>query len=109
MKILVLALAAAGLLAGSATASERMSDVVFLKAVRCDGLSKSLPGVIDDKAMDALYKGASAGRQPPVMDRADQAFADGKREGRTSKEKSTAELTGACTALLTNPASVAVR
>ena len=64
---------------------------------------------IDDKAMDALYKAASTGRQPFVQDRADQAFADGKREGRTSKEKSTSELTGVCTALLTNPASVAVR
>jgi hypothetical protein len=109
MKILAITLAAAGLLAsGSASAGERMTDVAFLKAARCNGLAKAVPGVVDEQALDALYKGAASGRQPFVADRADQAFADGKREGRTaSKEKTTAELTGACAALLSNPSSVA--
>jgi hypothetical protein len=109
MKTLAIALAAAGLFAaGSASATDRISDAAYLAIARCDGLAKTAPGVIDEQAIDALYKGASAGRQAFVEDRAQEAFDAGKRAGRTaSKEKSTAELSGTCAALLSNPSNVA--
>jgi hypothetical protein len=109
MKTALFAIAAATLLAaGSASASERVSDVVFLKAARCTGMAKAIPGVLDAQALDAFYKQASAQRPPFVMDRADAEADRGRREARGSgKEKASAELSGVCAALLSDPSSVA--
>lgn len=114
MKSTAILLVAASLFAaGSASAanSDRVSDVVFLKAARCDGLAKSAPGVLDVQAMDAFYKTASVGRLPFVMNQADAAQDRGKRDGRnaSAKERVNAELSGVCAALLSDPSSVAKR
>ncbi len=109
MKTAFLAIASATLLtAGTASASDRLSDVVFLKAARCTGIAKAVPGVLDAQALEAFYKKESLQRSPFVMDRADSEADRARREARGSgKEKATAELSGICAALLSDPSSLA--
>ena len=109
MKFVVIMVSVAGLLtAGSATASDRITDAQYLKAARCNGLASSVSGVVDADALGSFVKSASAQRSVYVLDRADQEFDKGKRDGRVSdKSKATAELTGACQAYLGDGSNVA--
>jgi hypothetical protein len=109
MKTAIFAIAAVALFAaGSASASDRITDAQFLKAARCAGLAKAVPGVLDGQALDAFYKQASVQRGPAVMDRADAESDRARREAKGSgKERATAELSGFCAALLSDPSSVA--
>jgi hypothetical protein len=112
MKLAAIAIATVGLMvAGSAAASDRVNDVDYLRAARCKGLATSLPGVVDAGAIDAFIKGAGAARAPYVLDRADQEYQRGKRDGHSGskKEQATSELTGACQAYLGDPSTVAKR
>ena len=111
MKLAAITVAAAALFAaGSAAASDRITDAEYLKAARCKGLATSVTGVVDANSLGALLKSASLQRSPFVMDRADQEMDKGKRDGRIGdKSKVTAELTGACQAYLGDPANMAKR
>ena len=47
MKFAIIALAAATFAAGAASASDKVTDLDFLKANRCNGLAATLTGVVD--------------------------------------------------------------
>jgi hypothetical protein len=111
MKFAIALTAAAIFVTGTASAGERVTDAQYLKASRCKGLATSMSGVVDAGQIDAYLKSVKGARSPILMDRADAEFDRAKREGRVGgqKERLTAELTGACSAFLGDPASVAKR
>jgi hypothetical protein len=109
MKLLAIALTAAAFLtAGAAAASDRVTDVDYLRASRCKGLATSLPGVVDGKAIDSYLKSASSARAAYILNRADREYQRGKRDGKSPdrRERMTAELTGTCSAYLGAPGNV---
>jgi hypothetical protein len=105
MKFAIIAMAAV-FAAGSAAASDKVTDVDFLKANRCKGLATSLTGVVDTTSLDSFIKAERGVRAPYIMERAGEEFAKAKKEAKGSdrKERLTAELTGACQAYI-GPAS----
>lgn len=111
MKLAVTTLALASLFtAGAAIASDRITDAEYLKAARCKGLATSVTGVVDAQSISAFLKTASLQRSNFVMDRADQEFDKGKRDGKVGdKSKVTAELTGSCQAYLGDASNMAKR
>jgi hypothetical protein len=108
MKYAIIALATV-FAAGSAMASDKVTDVEFLKANRCKGLATTLTGVVDTQSLDSFIKAERGARAPYVMERAAEEFARAKREakGQDRKERLTGELTGACQAYLGPASSVA--
>ncbi|WP_309089881.1 hypothetical protein [Phenylobacterium sp.] len=112
MKFAAILIAAATVAsAGSASAAERVTDLDYLRASRCKGLATTLTGVVDAGAIDSFLKTAGGARSPMVLDRADSEFQKAKREARSEDRKArlTAELTGACSSYLGEPANVAKR
>ena len=109
MKIAAFALAAATLMAGSAVASDRVSDVEFLKANRCKGLATSISGVVDPATLDSFIKSERGARAAYITERAAEEFNKAKKEGRSAdrKERLTAELAGPCQAYLGGSSSMA--
>lgn len=109
MKLTVIALAIATLAAGSAAASERVTDVDYMKAGRCKGLATGLTGVVDPKAIDTFMRAERGVRAPYILERADSEFQRARREARSEdrKDRLTAELTGACQAYMSGGANVA--
>jgi len=109
MKFAIFALATAVLAAGAASASDKVTDVEFLKANRCKGLATTLTGVVDTNSLDSFIKAERGSRAPYVMERAAEEFAKAKKEakGEDRKERLTAELTGGCQAYLGGASSVA--
>ena len=107
MKFAVLALAAVTLAAGSASATESMTDLQYLKANRCKGLATTLSAVADPAAIAAFIKADRGARMPFIQERAANEFQRAKREakGEDRKERLTAELTGPCQALMTTGAA----
>jgi hypothetical protein len=102
MKTAAILLATLGLtVAGVAAASERLSDVDYLKANRCRGLAAGM-GVTDTASLDALIKTEGRSRIEVVYQRGIEEMQRGKRDGGKTdgKERYTAELNGACTAFL---------
>jgi hypothetical protein len=95
--------------AGSAVASDRVTDVDFLKANRCKGLATTLTGVVDTQALDSFIKAERSARTPVVMDRAAAEFDRAKREakGVDRRDRLTGELTGSCQAYIGPAANVA--
>ena len=99
MKTAAIVLAAVGLLAaGAASASDRVSDVDYMKANRCKGLAAGLGA--DSAGLDAFLKEQSVSRSSIVVDRGDEEMARGKREAKRSdsKDRVNAELSGPCLA-----------
>ena len=110
MKFAIFALAATVFAAaGAASASDKVTDVDFLKANRCKGLAASLTGVVDTASLDSFIKTERGTRPLYVMERAGAEFARAKREARSQdrKERLTAELTGGCQAYLGPASSIA--
>ena len=109
MKFAIIALAAATLAAGAASASDKVTDLDFLKANRCKGLAATLTGVVDAGSLDSFIKAERGARAPYVMERAAEEFAKAKKEarGEDRKDRLTAELTGGCQAYLGRAASMA--
>ena len=108
MKTAAIALAAMGLLAaGAASASERATDLDYMKAARCKGLATGLGA--DTSGFDAYLKQQSASRSPMVMDRGDDEMARGKKDAKKSeaKDRINAELSGPCMAYSGSPKGVA--
>jgi hypothetical protein len=87
--------------AGSAVASEKLSDVDYLKANRCRGLAAGL-GAGDTAGLDTLIKTEGRSRLEMVYAKGQQEQERGKRDAShlDSKERLTAELNGPCTAFL---------
>lgn len=99
MKFAAIALAAVGLLAaGAASASDRVSDLDYMKASRCKGLATGLGA--DSAGLDAFLKAQSRSRSPIVVDRGEDEMTRGKREATKAdtKDRVSAELTGPCMA-----------
>jgi len=99
MKTAAMALVAAGLLAaGTAAASDRVSDLDYLKASRCKGLATGLGS--DTTGFDAFLKEQSRSRSVIVVDRGDTEMTRGKREAQRgdAKDRLSAELSGPCVA-----------
>ena len=99
MKTAAIALVAVGLLtAGAASASDRVSDLDYMKASRCKGLATGLGA--DSAGLDAFLKEQSRSRSQIVVDRGEDELTRGKREASKadSKDRVSAELTGPCMA-----------
>src|SRR5689334_22108805 len=87
--------------AGAATASERISDLDYLKANRCKGLATTL-GSGDLAGVESLIKAQGRGRADAVLQRADEELSRAKREAAKSdlKDRLSAELSGPCVAYM---------
>lgn len=87
--------------AGAAAASDRVTDLEYLKANRCKGLAVGL-GSGDTAGVDALIKTQGRGRADAVLQRADQELSRAKREAAhaDSKDRLAAELSGPCVAYM---------
>ncbi len=107
MKFAILALAAVTLAAGSAAATESMTDLQYLKANRCKGLATTLNTVADPAAIEAFIKADRGARMPFIQERATNEFQRARREakGEDRKDRLTAELTGACQAFMATGAA----
>lgn len=109
MKVLAMVLAGASLVAaGSAAASDRPTDLDYLKASRCKGIAQATGA--DTAGLDAYLKVAERGRQTVIIERGGAEFDRAKRESRGDrKERVAAELTGACTAYMSSGKDMAAR
>lgn len=111
MKVAAITLAAATVLfvGGAAQASEKVSDVDYLKANRCKGLAASIDGVVDEAALASFVKGARGARANYIIERGDAEFQRARKEARSDDRKArlTAELTGPCQAFLGGESSMA--
>jgi hypothetical protein len=98
MKVIAMVLAGASLVAaGSAAASDRVSDLDYLKASRCKGIAVATGA--DTAGLDAYLKVAERGRQSVVVERGENELLRAKREAKGDrKDRIVAELTGACSA-----------
>jgi len=85
--------------AGVAAASEKFSDVDYLKANRCRGIAEGL-GAGDTASLDSLIKAEGRSRVETVYTKGQEEKARGKKEasGSDAKERLTAELNGPCMA-----------
>ena len=85
--------------AGAATASNRFTDVDYLKANRCRGLAEGL-GAGDTAGLDSLIKAEGRTRVETIYNKGLQELARGRKEasGVDAKERLTAELNGPCMA-----------
>jgi hypothetical protein len=102
MKTAAILLATLGLaVAGAAAASDRFSDVDYLKANRCRGLAEGL-GAGDTASLDSLIKTEGRSRVEAIYAKGQEELARGKKEAaRTDgKERLSAELNGPCMALM---------
>ncbi|MBW8815345.1 MAG: hypothetical protein JF588_18135 [Caulobacterales bacterium] len=109
MKIVLIALAASFAAASVASASDKVTDVDFLKANRCKGLASQINGVVDPASLDAFIKAERGARAAYVVERADDEFQRARKEARSAdrKDRLTAELTGACQAYVAGGPSLA--
>jgi hypothetical protein len=87
--------------AGSAAASDHLSDADYLKANRCRGLAAGTSGV-DTASLDALLKTEGRSRLPTIYTMGEQEMERGRRAASQtdSKERVAAELNGYCTAFV---------
>jgi hypothetical protein len=102
MKPAAILLAALSLAAaGVATASDRLSDMDYLKANRCLGIAAGL-NAPDTASLNALLKVQGRTRSEPILLRGQDELGRAKRDAeRTSyKEQLTAELNGPCMAYM---------
>ena len=103
MKFAAFALIAATLAAGSASATESMTDLQYIKVNRCKGLATTLSTAVDPAAIEAFIKADRGTRMPYVQERASNEFQRARREARSEDRRArlTAELNGPCQALRT--------
>ena len=109
MKFAVIALVAATFAASGATASDKVSDVDYLRANRCKGLATSIEGVVDPAALTSFIKAERGTRASYIVTRGDEEFNRARREAKSTdrRERLTAELTNSCQAYLGQATSVA--
>ena len=102
MKTAAILLATLGLaVAGSAMASDHLTDVDYLKANRCAGLAAGL-GQGDVASLDALIKTEGRSRVETIYQKGMEVQNRAKREaaGTDGKDRLTAELNNACVAYM---------
>jgi len=102
MKAAAIIFASLGLaLAGTAIASERFTDLDYLKANRCKGLAAGLGGA-DTAGLDAMLKTEGRIRSEAVLQMGADQLTRGKRDAGKAdlKERTSAELKGPCMAYL---------
>lgn len=82
---------------GAATASDRITDLDYLKANRCRGLAAGL-GIGDTASLDAMLKTEARNRNDVILQRGESELTRGKRDAARpeSRERVTAELNGPC-------------
>jgi hypothetical protein len=109
MKVLAMVLAGASLVAaGSAAASDRVTDLDYLKASRCKGIAVGTGA--DTASLDAYLKSAERGRPSVIVERAANEMDRAKRETRGDRrERAAAELASACTAYMGPSKDMAAR
>jgi hypothetical protein len=110
MKLAAITFVTLGLaLAGSASASSRVTDVDYLKANRCKGIAAGLGA--DTAGLDAFIKAEGRGRMDYILQRGDEEASRAKREAAaaSAKDRLTAELSGGCTAYMGGAKAVAGR
>jgi len=85
--------------ADAAAASERLTDIDYLKANRCRGLAAGL-GVGDTASLDAMLKTEGRTRNAVILQRGEDEMTRGRREAAKAdiKERLTAEVNGPCMA-----------
>jgi hypothetical protein len=93
MRMITIAIAAAGFVAVAGSASAAATDVDYLKANRCRGLAEGVQGAIDTAALDAYLKAEKRTRQSSVIDRGRNEMDKAKREAKTTNEERKARLT----------------
>ena len=102
MKIAAIAFATVCLAAaGAAAASQRVTDVDYLRAARCKGLASGL-GSVDTSRLDAFLKDQGRTRDASIYERSDAEMRKGRREAGDAEAKGrlNAELNGPCLAYL---------
>jgi hypothetical protein len=102
MKPAAILLAALSLAAaGAASATERMSDMDYLKANRCLGIAAGL-NAADTAGLNALLKAQGRSRSEPILLRGQDELGRAKRDAERAsyKEQLTAELNGPCMAYM---------
>ncbi len=96
--------AAASTLAGAASAQgpERLSDVAYIAASRCEGLAQGAK--VDTAAIKSLLVNQDSPRNTYILEKADQAREDGRQKAAHAQgyaqEQVSAELNGSCKAYL---------
>lgn len=99
MRLASLALTATALLiAGSAAAADRATDIDYLRASRCRGIAAGLS--LDAPALDAFLKAEGRTRDLFVHNRGEEEQARGKRDAKRAERipKLTEEFNGPCQA-----------
>ena len=102
MKPAAIVLAALSLAAaGVASASDRLTDVDYLKANRCLGIAAGL-NAADTAGLNALLKVQGRSRSEPILLRGQDELGRSKRDAERAsyKEQLTAELNGPCMAYM---------
>ena len=102
MKTAVVLLVTFGLLgAGAASASDKISDLDYLKASRCKAIATGL-GSGDTAALDAMLKTQGRSRSDAVLQRASEEMDRAKHETAQTdrKDRLSAELAGPCVAYM---------
>jgi len=95
--------------AGAATASDRITDLDYLKANRCRGLAAGL-GIGDTASLDAMLKTEARGRNDVILQRGEEELSRGKRDAAKAdaRERLTAEVNGPCMAYLSGGKAASV-
>ena len=109
MKPAAIVLAALSLAAvGSASASERLSDMDYLKANRCLGIAAGLNSA-ETTSLNTLLKVQGRTRSEPILLRGQDELGRAKRDAERAgyKERLTAELNGPCLAYTGDAAAAA--
>ena len=99
MRIAPIALSAVAILiAGSAAAADRATDVDYLRASRCRGIAAGLSA--DTSALDAFLKTEGRSRNEFIHQKGEEEQARGKRDAKRSEDggKAASELNGPCQA-----------
>ena len=94
--ICALAMLATASTAGIALAADRVSDAQYLTAARCQGVARAAAS--DTGAIDSFLAAQKTGRDPYVLDQADNARREGQRQYRKADadEKRRLVTAGAC-------------
>jgi hypothetical protein len=95
---------AASVFAGAASAQspERLTDVAFLAASRCEGLAQGAK--LDATSLKKMLDDQGNQRSQYILDKADEVRSDAKRQAANAsgytQQSVSAELSGACQAYL---------
>jgi hypothetical protein len=109
MKIFTISVFAAMVAAGAASAAQQtLTDVEYLRASRCAGLSKTLASADADQ-LSAVMKAERGVRADYIVGRAGLEYEKARKEAKkdSRRETLTEELKGPCSAFLGGQATLA--